>query len=173
MDPKEVKEFYQILIDTLLAVRIEPFKKRQSRQVITKAAKYYVFDVGLAGWLTRRHLEEEKGAEFGKAFEHFLLMEMIAYRSYSGGRDFGINFWRTKTGMEVDFILGQGEVAVEIKGASRVDKNDLTGLEAFMETNSPKRCIVVCNEKEKRVHYKIEILPWADFLRELWKGDIM
>src|SRR4030067_3836303 len=44
VDSKTVKEYYQILIDTLMAVRIEPFKKRQSRQAITKAVKYYLFD---------------------------------------------------------------------------------------------------------------------------------
>jgi len=172
VDSKTVKEYYQILVDTLLAVRIDPFKKRQSRKVITKAAKYYLFDVGVAGYLTKRHIEEEKGIEFGHAFEHFLLMEIAAYRSYSG-KDFDINFWRTKSGLEVDFVLGKGKVAVEIKGSSRVDKRDLNGLEAFMEGHSTKKNILISNEKEKRLHGKIEILPWGDFLRELWEGKIL
>ncbi|MDP8258674.1 MAG: AAA family ATPase, partial [Candidatus Aadella gelida] len=171
VDSKTVKEYYQILVDTLLAVRIEPFKKRQSRQVITKAPKYYLFDVGVAGALTKRYLEEEKGEEFGKAFEHFILMEMEAYRAYSG-KAFEINFWRTKSGLEVDFILGQGKIAVEIKGTSRVDRSDLKGLFIFKEEYSPKKAIVVCNEKEKRVHGEIEIMPWKNFLNELWQGNI-
>lgn len=172
VDSKTVKEYYQILIDTLLAIRVEPFKKRQSRQVITKASKYYMFDVGVAGYLTKRHLVEQKGAEFGKAFEHFLLMEMIAYRSYAG-KDFAINFWRTKSGLEVDFVLGMGEVAVEIKGTARIDRKDMNGLEVFTQVCSPKRCIMVCNEKEKRLHGKIEILPWEIFLKQLWSGKIL
>lgn len=172
VDSKTVKEYYQILIDTLLAVRIEPFKKRQSRQVITKASKYYMFDVGVAGYLTKRNLAEQKGAEFGKAFEHFLLMEIVAYRSYSG-KDFSINFWRTKSGLEVDFVLGAGEIAVEIKGASRIDKKDMNGIEAFAQACHPKRSIIVCNEKERRIHAKIEILPWEDFLQQLWAGKIL
>lgn len=172
IDSKTVKEYHQILIDTLLAVRIEPFKRRQSRQIITKAPKYYLFDVGVAGYLTRRHLETQRGAEFGKAFEHFLLMEIVAYRSYRN-RDFEINFWRTKTGLEVDFVLAGGEVAIEIKGSSRLNYRDLHGLLAFMDKHSPKRSIVVCNEKEKRVHGKIEILPWDVFLPELWEGSVL
>jgi len=151
VDSKTVKEYYQILVDTLLAIRLEPFKKRQSRQVISKASKYYLFDVGVAGFLTKRYLKEEKGEEFGKAFEHFMLMEIEAYRTYSGKR-FDINFWRTKSGLEVDFILGEGKVAVEIKGTSRVDRSDIKGLFVFKEEFSPKMSIVVCNEKEKRVH---------------------
>ncbi|MFH0771672.1 MAG: AAA family ATPase [Candidatus Omnitrophota bacterium] len=171
VDSKTVKEYYQILVDTLLAIRVEPFKKRQSRQVITKAAKYYIFDVGVAGYLTKRRLEQQKGEEFGKAFEHFMLMEIVAYNSYMK-KGSVINFWRTKSGIEVDFVLGQGEIAIEVKGSSRIDKKDLNGLEAFNGEYSSKRNILICNEKEKRVSGRIEILPWEIFLKELWAGKI-
>ncbi|MBU4450235.1 MAG: DUF4143 domain-containing protein, partial [Actinobacteria bacterium] len=172
VDSKTVKEYYQILIDTLLAVRIDPFKKRQSRKIITKAPKYYLFDVGVANYLRKQHLEEERGEEFGRAFEHFLLMEILAYKAYSD-KNFEINFWRTKTGLEVDFILSGGEIAVEIKGANRIDKRDFYALEAFTEEYLPKRNFIVCNEKDKRLHGKIEIIPWSIFLQELWAGDIL
>lgn len=172
VDSKTVKEYYQILIDTLIALRVEPFKKKQARQVISQTPKYYLCDVGVAGFLTKRYLEEEKGEEFGKAFEHFMLMEINAYRSYSS-KNFKLNFWRTKSGLEVDFILGDGEAAIEVKGSRRVDKNHLKGLFAFRQEHSPKKAIVVCNEKEKRIHQGIEILPWRDFLRQLWKGNIL
>jgi predicted AAA+ superfamily ATPase len=172
VDSKTVKEYYQILVDTLMAIRIEPFKKRQSRQVITKAVKYYLFDVGVAGCLSKRYLIEEKGTEFGKAFEHFLLMEIVAYRSYKG-YDFRVNFWRTKSGLEVDFVIGDGETAIEVKSTNHVDVRDLKGLFAFIDTYSPKRSIVVCNEKERRIHGKIEIIPWREFLHELWNDNIL
>ena len=172
VDSKTVKEYYQILIDTLLAIRIDPFKKRQSRKIITKAPKYYLFDVGVANYLRKLNLLEERGEEFGKAFEHFVLMEIIAYRAYSN-KDFEINFWRTKTGLEIDFILAGGEIAIEVKGTSRIDKKDFNALEAFAEEYSPKRNIIVCNEKVKRLHGKIEIIPWSDFLQELWAGNIL
>ncbi len=171
VDAKTVKEYYQILVDTLLAVRLEPFKKRQSRQVITKAAKYYMFDVGVAGYLTKRYLVQQKGEEFGKAFEHFMLMEITAYNSYMK-KGVTINFWRTKSGVEVDFVLGQGEIAIEVKGSSRIDKKDLNGLKAFHKEYFSKRNILVCNEKEKRIIGEIEILPWEIFLQELWAGKI-
>ncbi|MDI6688339.1 MAG: AAA family ATPase, partial [Desulfobacterales bacterium] len=81
VDSKTVKGYYQILVDTLLGAMVEPFKKRQNRQVISKAAKFYLFDVGVAGAVTKRHIEEEKGELFGKAFEHFIFMEIAAYNS--------------------------------------------------------------------------------------------
>lgn len=171
VDSKTVREYYQILVDTLLAIRLEPFKKRQSRQVIISAPKFYLFDVGIAGILARRYIEDKKGEGFGKAFEHFMLMEITAYRSYSE-LDFDINFWRTKSGMEVDFVLGKGEVAIEIKGSSSVDKRDMKPMMAFIKEYSPRKAIIVCNEREKRAHSKIQILPWRDFLDELWQARI-
>ncbi|MFH1359903.1 MAG: AAA family ATPase [Candidatus Omnitrophota bacterium] len=172
VDSKTVKEYYQILIDTLLAIRLEPFRKRQSRQVITKTPKYYLFDVGVAGYLTKRHVAQTRGSDFGRAFEHFILMEIVAYRSYSN-KNFDIHFWRTKTGMEVDFVLGKGEAAVEVKGSSRIGRKDLRGLNAFREIFSPSKSIVVCNEKEKRLHNKMDIWPWENFLNRLWADKVI
>ena len=117
-------------------------------------------------------MKEEKGEEFGRSFEHFLLMEIIAYRSYSD-KDFEISFWRTKTGLEVDFILAGGEIAIEVKGANRIDKRDFYSLEAFTEEYLPKKSFMVCNEKDKRLHGKIEVMPWRFFLQELWSGNIL
>lgn len=172
VDSKTVREYYQILIDTLLGTMVEPFKKRQHRQVISKASKFYLFDVGIGGILTKRHLEAEKGEQFGKAFEHFILMEMLAHRSYSE-LDYKINFWRTKTGLEVDFILGEGEVALEVKGKNLVDNKDLRPIKAFMEGFLPRQAFVVCNEKMERVTGNIHIIPWRQFLAKLWEGKII
>lgn len=172
VDSKTVKEYYQILVDTLLGTMLEPFKKRKNRQTISKASKFYLFDVGIAGVITHREIHEEKGELFGKAFEHFILMEMVAHSSYSE-LEYEIDFWRTKSGMEVDFILGKGEVAVEIKGSSRVDNRDLKSLSAFIEEYSPRKGFVVCNEKAKRVHGNVIVIPWRMFLDDLWEGKIL
>jgi predicted AAA+ superfamily ATPase len=172
VDAKTVKEYYQILVDTLLGTFVEPWKKRQERQVIGKAAKFYLFDVGVAGAITRRHIAEERGEQFGRALEHFVLMEIVAHRSY---RDlgYGVHFWRTKSGLEVDFVLGDGEVAVEVKGSSRLDPSDFRSLRAFVEDNRPRAAIVVCNERSPRLHEGIEVLPWREFLLRLWGGAIL
>ena len=171
VDSKTVKEYYQILIDTLLGRMVEPFKRRKNRQTISKASKFYLFDVGVAGAITNREIHEEKGELFGKAFEHFILMQIAAHSSYSA-LDYEINFWRTKSGMEVDFILGKGEIAIEVKGSSRVDNRDLKSLSAFIEEYSPRKAFVVCNEKAKRVHGQITVIPWRMFLDDLWEGKI-
>ncbi len=172
VDAKTVKEYYQILVDTLLGTFVLPFKKRQERQVIGKAPKFYLFDVGVAGALTRRRIVEPRGESFGRALEHFVVMEILAHRSYRE-LGYGIHFWRTKTGLEVDFVLGDGEVAIEVKGTSRVDSSDLRSLRAFVEDNRPRRALVVCNEASPRIVDGIELLPWREFLGRLWDGRII
>ncbi len=172
VDSKTVREYYQILEDTLLGHRLEPFKRRQDRGVILRAPKFYLFDVGLAGALTHRQLVQEKGEEFGHAFEHFVFMELIAYRSYKE-LDYAINFWRTKSGLEVDFILAKGEVAIEVKGASRVDYLDVKGLVTFQDEYKPKKAIVVTNERAARIEKGIHFVPWREFLGQLWGGKVI
>ena len=172
VDAKTVKEYYQILVDTLLGTMIEPFSRRQDRQVISKAGKFYLFDVGVAGAIIQRRIPQEKGEQFGKAFEHFILMEILAHRSYRE-LDYDLNFWRTKSGLEVDFILGRGEVAIEVKGSSRIDSSDLRPLKAFIQEYRPAQAFVVCNERLPRVHEGIRILPWREFLKMLWEGAVI
>jgi predicted AAA+ superfamily ATPase len=172
VDSKTVKEYYQILCDTLLGRFVAPYKKRQDRQVITKAAKFYLFDVGVAGALTRRTIEGERGEQFGKALEHLVFMELTAHAAYTE-LDYPVSFWRTKAGMEVDFILGSGDVAVEVKGTSRLDDKELRGLRAFGEDNRPKKSILVCNESAERKVGVIHVMPWRVFFERLWAGDII
>lgn len=172
VDAKTVKEYYQILSDTLLGRMVEPFRRRKSRQIIIKAPKFYLFDVGVAGAMIKRRIAEMRGELFGRAFEHFIFTEIVAHSSYSE-LNYEINYWRTKSGLEVNFILGNGEVAIEVKGQSQVDNRALRPLSAFIDEYTPKKAFVVCNEKEERVIGKIRILPWRRFLENLWEGNIL
>ena len=169
---KTVKEYYQILVDTLLGNMVSPFKTPQSRQVILRASKFYLFDVGMAGILEKRHLQDAQGAMFGKAFEHFIFCELRAYASYSA-LHYDIHFWRTKSGLEVDFVLGNGEVAIEIKGTNRVEDKALRPLRVFIDEYAPQKALVVCNEPAERVVGPIRVLPWNAFLQSLWAGEVM
>ena len=172
VDAKTVKEYFQILCDTMLGRLVLPYKKRQERQVIGKAPKFYLFDVGVAGAVAKRRIVEPRGDLFGKAFEHLVFMEIVAHASYSE-LAYDIHFWRTKGGAEVDFVLGEGEVAIEVKGTSRVDDRDLRSLRLFGETHRPRSSVVVCNEPAERVVDGIRIVPWRSFFRELWQGTII
>ncbi len=171
---KTVKEYFQILVDTLLGVLVEPFRRRRSRSVITSAPRFYLFDVGVANHIAARRIERVGGPDFGRALEHFVLMELLAYRSYRE-HDFPIRFWRTRSGLECDFILGRdGDVALKVKGASRVRPADFRGLRAFVEEHRPRTAILVCNEDAvRRTDDGIWILPWKRFLGRLWGDEVV
>ena len=174
VDSKTVREYFQILVDTLLGVFVEPFARRRSRAIIGRAPKFYLFDVGVAGHLAGRRLVRAAGPEFGRALEHFVLMELLAYRSYRE-LDFPIRFWRTKSGLECDFVLGRdGTVAVEVKGSDNVRSRDLKGLTAYMDEHRPRLAIVVSNEPApRRTAAGIWLLPWREFLERLWDDQIV
>ena len=174
IDSKTVREYFQILVDTLLGVFVEPFSRHRSRAVITRAPKFYLFDVGVAGRLTGRNIEKAVGPEFGRALEHFVLMELLAYRSYRK-RDFPVRFWRTKSGVECDFVLGRdGSIAIEVKGSSNVRPAEMKSMRSFVDEHRPRHAIIVSNEDApRRTDDGIWILPWQRFLERLWADAIV
>lgn len=172
VDAKTVREYFLILEDTLVGTLIYPYNKRKSREIITQMPKFYFFDVGVGGYIARRAVMEEKGEQFGRALEHFIFMELQAYKNYRE-KEFELYYWRTKSGQEVDFILNDAEVCIEVKGSSLVKTSDMKGLSAFKDEHQPGKSIVVCNEPEPRLSGDIRILPWHLFLEELWSGMIV
>ena len=173
VDAKTAREYFQILVDTLLGVFVEPFGRRRSRAVLVRAPKFYLFDVGVAGHLSGRRLDRAAGPAFGQALEHYVLMEILAFRSYRE-RDVPVRYWRTKSGLEVDFVLGRdAEVAVEVKGTRRVRPDDLKGIRAFREEHRPRRAMVVSNDPAPRRTGDVDVLPWRVFLERLWTEEIL
>jgi uncharacterized protein len=172
VDSKTIREYFQILQDTLLGYSLPPYTRTRRRDVLSRAPKFYFFDVGVAGRLARRVIRQPRGPEFGRAFEHFILMELVAHRAYAR-RDHEIRFFRTKAGQEVDFVLGEGEVAIEVKGSSRVDGDELRSLRSFTEENRPRQALLVSNEPAARKVGPILVLPWRIFLERLWAGEIL
>lgn len=174
VDSKTVREYFQILVDTLLGVFVEPFSRRRSRAVITRAPKFYLFDVGVAGHVVGRRVVRAAGLEFGRALEHLVLMELLAWRTYRE-RDVPVRFWRTKSGLECDFILGRdGAVAIEVKGSANVRAGDVRAIRAYADEHRPRHAIVVCNENAaRRTRDGIWILPWQRFLERLWADELV
>lgn len=177
VDAKTVKSYYQILVDTLIGYLIYPYFKKVKRDIISKTPKFYLFDVGVANYLSQREIVSLKGVEAGRAFEHYVLMELTAYKGLKEKR-YEISYWRTKTGLEVDFILGRADVAIEVKLNSKVSPQELKGLAAFCEEHKPEKAYVVSQDQRSRKiqldgKYDVTILPWKDFLEKLWAGKII
>lgn len=166
-----VRTYFDILDDSYLGFRVPPWTRSNNRRMIL-TEKFYFFDVGVANFLARRQ-PRPGSPEFGKSFEHYLLMELRAYQTYRCP-DLPIAFWRTAAGQEVDFILGEKDLVVEIKGSPRVQPRDIASLTVLREDGPVRKTVVVSMEREPRtVAGDIEILPWRLFLERLWSGEYL
>ncbi|MCH2227618.1 MAG: AAA family ATPase [Candidatus Caenarcaniphilales bacterium] len=175
VDAKTIKEYYQILIDTLMGHYLYPFSGMESRDTIRATPKFYLADTGLATFLCQKSINILKGAEAGKAFEHFIFMELIAYKDLEE-KNISLNFWRNKNKLEVDFIVNRGAIAIEVKISNSVEKRDLKGLIEFQRRFPATRAIVVSLDSQKRKiiledNKEIMIYPYQEFLEALWKGE--
>lgn len=169
---KTIREYYQILEDTLIGRQLPPWKKSKKRRLI-ETAKFFFFDVGIVSSLLGYRSIIPGTNEYGRFFEHFILQECWAYRHYSR-KDFPISFWRTASGAEVDLILGDAEVAIEIKSSENAGSIRTKGLHLFQEENKIKKKIVVSRDPiPRKLDSGIHILPWKNFCDQLWDGDII
>ena len=172
VSPKTAREYYQILEDTLLGHELPPWRKTRKRRLI-ETAKFYLFDVGVVRALSGMRQIQEGTEEFGRAFEHFLIEEVRAFLSYKE-KNFPLAFWRTSTGLEVDLIVGDLDLAVEFKAARQVSGQHLKGLLALKDDQPVKRAMVVSlDETIRKTESGVEILPWQTFCEYLWAGKII
>ena len=166
-----VKEYFSILEETMFGYFVPSFAKTVKRRVL-QAPKFYLFDVGVANYLTKRKSLQPGSLDFGKAFEHLMIHELTAFLSYSFSEE-SLSYWRTTNGYEVDVVLGDAQVAIEIKSCEEVQSRHLKGLKAFSEEYPQARLIAVSLDPNPRRMNGVEIYPVADFLKKLWNGEII
>lgn len=173
IDAKTVRTYFEILEDMYLGYQLHPFKSKTRRQIITETSKFYLFDTGLANYLKHYEHKEMSGSEAGKAFEHYIFLELMAYKNLCEKRD-QIYYWRTKEGYEVDFIVQ--DQAFEIKISDSINSEHLKGLLAFKNDNNNFKLNVICLETKKRIvkiqNNEVIIWPVQDFLEDLWNNLI-
>ena len=161
-----VKGHFDILEDTLLGRWLPAYTRRPKRRVVA-APKFYFSDVGVVNHLARRGGLQPGGELFGKAFENWVLHELLAYNAYS--ESFAeLSYWRLASGIEVDFIVGHMDVAIEAKASARITADHLKGLRHLRADHPSVRRVVVCLEPKRRVTEDgIEIMPAHVFTAEL------
>jgi predicted AAA+ superfamily ATPase len=171
IDHRTVKEYFEILKDTLIGYLIAGFTATLKRRAIL-APKFYFFDVGIANYLLNRKNITPGTEIFGHSFEHLIIQELIAYLGYSQSSEY-LTYWRTGSGYEVDAIIGNGRIAIEIKSTDEVKSRHLKGLKAFQEDFPAVRAIIVSLDKYPRVMNGVEIIPAEQFLKALWNSEII
>lgn len=159
LERKTAENYFKILEDLLIGVRLPVFSKRAKRKLI-KHNKFYYFDVGVFRTLRPSGPLDSASEIDGPALETLFLQEIRAINDY---HDLGyqIYYWRSTTGLEVDFILygKKGLLAFEIKRTSTLTKKDLNGLKAFKKDYPEAQAYVFCNTDRVEYREGITIMP--------------
>lgn len=165
-----IKSYFGILEDTLVGYLIPAYTKVMKRRLV-QAPKFYFFDVGLTNHLLHRDALVRGTPEYGHAFEHFIIMELIAYIGYNHKEE-KLSYWRTHTGVEVDVVIGNAKLAIEIKSADEIAKRHMKGLKSFGDDYPDCRKIIVSLDRINRKEDDIELIYVHDFLKMLWNDEL-
>jgi len=166
-----IKEYFHILEETLIGRFLPSYRKKPKRRVI-QAPKFFLFDIAVANYLLKRRNIEMGSELFGRSFEHFIYHELYAHSRYSG-LQYEISYWRTASQIEIDFVLGENEVGIEVKGSKQITPRHLKGLKSFAEEYHVKKLILVSTDPFIRQVGEITLMPWNIFLDKLWGGEII
>lgn len=166
-----VKNYIQILEDTLIAFQLPAYTKTKQRKAISRS-KLYFFDLGVTNTLANRGEILDNSELFGKAFEHFIILEVRAFLSYFR-KKIKMSYWRSVSRFEVDLILGE-QWAIEIKSNSLVQPKHMKGLRALKEEGTIADYAVISRDSvERSTRDGIRIFPWKVFLKKLWQGEFI
>lgn len=166
-----VKAYYKILVDTLLGFEVPAYRKVIKRKLY-KSPRFYYFDIGIANHLTKRYQLAPKTPEYGHAFEHLIIQEIVAYLAYTNS-DEELTYWHTYDNIEVDAIIGDARVAIEIKSTDHVDHGDKKGIMEFAKEHPNAKQILVSRDRISRRSGNVDLYYVTDFFKALWAGEII
>ena len=166
-----VKAYYKILVDTLLGFEVPAYRKVIKRKLY-KSPRFYYFDVGVANHLTKRYHLAPKTPEYGHAFEHLIMQEIVAYLGYTNS-DEELTYWRTYENLEVDAVIGDARVAIEIKSKEHIDHDDKKGVTEFAKEHPDTKQILVSRDRISRRSGDVDLYYVTDFFTALWAGEII
>lgn len=164
-DHKSVASYFEILEDTLLGFILEPFhlsiRKRQ-----LQSPKFYFFDPGVVRALTRMLTVplKPKTYAYGRAFEHFVIVEIIRLNSYYK-KDYRFSYLNTKDGVEIDLIVerpGQTAVLVEIKSTVQVTEQDVRQLTRFKKDLPNSEAFCLSQDPVRKEINGVLTFPWKE-----------
>jgi len=165
---KTVKEYFAILEETMLGFYLPAYTKTIKRRVVL-SPKFYFFDVAIPNHLLHRTSLQQGTDIYGHALEHLIIQELRAYLSYRDS-DKTLCYWRTLDNKyEVDAVIGNAEVAIEVKSSKNVSLRDAKGLLAFGREFPSAKLILLSLEERPRKIDNVEIWPVCQFLQRLWQ----
>lgn len=169
--------YFTLLEDTLLGFFLPSFN-RSARKRQVRHPKFYFFDPGVVRAATQTlDIELTPGSyAYGRAFEHFVILEIIkANDAHEKGYFF--SYFKVTSGdgleAEVDLVAtkGQRTLAVEIKSSTQPDISEIRKL-ARLIRHIDRDCqpYIFCRTARAYVSEGITILPWQQGIVELFSS---
>ncbi|MEA1928225.1 MAG: DUF4143 domain-containing protein, partial [Candidatus Auribacterota bacterium] len=167
---KTVEGYINILEDLFLGFQIDVFTKRAKRSLISHP-KFYLFDAGIYRALRPKGPLDRPEEILGHALEGLVAQHLRAWVEYTN-RDYKLYFWRSRGGVEVDFIIygPEGFYAVEVKNSRKLYSKDLSHLKNFKRDYPESKGYLLYRGKDKLMKEGILCLPCEDFLLQLCPG---
>ncbi len=166
-----ISAYYQILVDCLVAERIEPLTASATRKKLTRSDKYLFFDMGV------RRLAAREGtrilpARWGQLFEQWVGLELLRW-SRTAGPGVRVRFWRDPDGPEVDWVLDRQGcfTPIEVKWTDAPEARDARHLNSFLREYPTADCgYIICRAPRRmKLGEHIVALPWQELPKLLAK----
>ncbi len=172
VERKVVEGYVSILEDLLLGYRLHVFTKRAKRAVVAHP-KFYLFDAGVYRYLRPKGPLDRPEEIHGHALEGLVAQHLRAWISYSKN-DSSLHFWRTRSGVEVDFVVygSEGLFAIEVKNSAHIHPQDLKSLKAFKQDYPQSKLFLLYRGKDRLLKGDILCLPCSEFLIQLRLGSV-
>jgi predicted AAA+ superfamily ATPase len=143
---------------------LKPDNNNYSKRLV-KSPKLYFYDTGLACSLLEIKESTQVANHFlrGGLFENLVINEFVK-ESLNRGEEPQLNFWRDKTGNEVDLLqtIGNKQYAYEIKSGSTYSQDYFKGISFWAKLSGalPEQCNAIYTGETKLKTSKGEVLTW-------------
>ena len=159
-----LRTYYQVLVDTFVGHWIPAYSRRGRRRLLT-TPRFCFFDLGVRNAAAELPLDMKLVAALGgPLLEHWVAQELLVRAAYRG-RGHRVSFWRTVSGVEVDFIWESPaeDIPIEVKWTERPRPTDARHLEAFLELHPDRarRGLLVCRTpRTAQISDRVRAIPW-------------
>ncbi|HEU64948.1 MAG: hypothetical protein KR126chlam4_00584 [Candidatus Anoxychlamydiales bacterium] len=168
-----VENYIQILKDLLLGFTIDIFTKRAKRS-LSSHPKFYLFDAGVFSYFRPVGALDNLLMIKGAALEGLIAQHLNAWIDLQE-EEYKLYFWRTRSGLEVDFIIYGKDCffAIEVKNNSHISSKDVKGLKEFKKDYPECTPILLFRGKQKIIHKGIKCIPIEEFLLNLLPNSLL
>jgi len=143
LDHRQIKKHLNILEETYVCREVRPFFTNRQKE-LTKNPKIFFLDMGFRNNLMENINSLAVRPDAGAIVENVVFIRLNELCS----RVQKINFWRTKAGAEVDFVIHKQDalLPVEVKYAGFKSEKVSRSLASFIDTFKPECAVVLTKD---------------------------